>query len=148
MKQYVEYVWGICFKIRMFGTPCEDPTIGYGYNPSFLDNNSITVSTGNNKSNLIDFHFVQEGFACEEWRKKYENTHESLQIYWLTPYLQGRRGGALLGYSSIVFEPRNGEVCVCCKQINAICLTTWFLIFLNRWVSSVPRRWSGFNHLG
>ena len=81
----------------MFGTPCEDPTIGYGYNPSFLDNNSITVSTGNNKSNLIDFHFVQEGFACEEWRKKYENTHENPADLLTNPLPSGEKRWRFVG---------------------------------------------------
>ena len=77
MNQSVEYVWGICYRICMFGIPLEEPTSVYGNNQSVISKNILPASTLKNKSNPIDFNFVQEGCARDEWREMYVNTHEN-----------------------------------------------------------------------
>ena len=51
MKQAVEYVWGLRYKIRMFGIPFEETTFFYGDNQSVLAKNSVPASTLNNNPN-------------------------------------------------------------------------------------------------
>ena len=59
MKQAVEYFRGLCYKIRMFGIPCEDHTFFYGCNQYILANTNVPASMPNKKSNSITFHFVR-----------------------------------------------------------------------------------------
>ena len=74
MKHCMEYIRGLCFRLRMMGIPCEDPAFVYGYNKSMLCNTTIPNSTLNKKSNSIAFHFVRERSAMDEWRTGYINT--------------------------------------------------------------------------
>ena len=61
----------------MFGIPLEEPTSVYGNNQSVISKNILPASTLKNKSNPIDFNFVQVGCARDEWREMYVNTHEN-----------------------------------------------------------------------
>ena len=78
MKQSVEYVCGIRYKLRMIGILCEYLVFVYGDNKSVLANTSMLGSTLNKKMNLLSYHFIREGFARDEWRTAYVNTHFSL----------------------------------------------------------------------
>ena len=55
----------------MMGIPCAVPTFVYGDNQSVLENTSVPQSVLKDKSNLIVYHFVREGFARDEWRTTY-----------------------------------------------------------------------------
>ena len=78
MKQAVEYVRGLRYKLRMLGIPCEEPSFVYGDNKSVLANTSVPASTLKKKMNSLSYHFVREGCARDEWRTAYVNTHENV----------------------------------------------------------------------
>ena len=78
MKQSVEYVLGLQYKLQMIGIPCEDPTFFYGDNKSVLANTYMRGSTINKKMNSLSYHFIREGCARDEWRTAYVNTNFNL----------------------------------------------------------------------
>ena len=59
----------------MFGITFTETTFVHGDNQSVLCNTTAPQSTLKNKSNAIDFHFVREGYARDEWITAYINTH-------------------------------------------------------------------------
>ena len=77
MKQCCEYLRGLCYKLRMLGIPCDEPSLMYGDNQSVLANTTIPDSALKKKSQSIAYHFVMEGSARDEWRTTYVNTHEN-----------------------------------------------------------------------
>ena len=78
MKQAIEYVRGLRYKIRMMGIPVDEPAFIFGDNQSVLANTTMPESTLKKKTQLIAYHFVREGSAPDEWRTAYINTHENL----------------------------------------------------------------------
>ena len=78
MKQAVEYVCGIRYKLQMMGILCEDPDFFYGDNKLVLANTCIPGSTLKKKMNLLSYRFIREGFARDEWCTMYVNTHFNL----------------------------------------------------------------------
>ena len=78
MKQAVQYVRGLQYKLRMMGIPYEDPTFVYGDNKSVLANTSMPGSTLKKTMNSLSYHFICEGFARDEWRTAYVNTNFNL----------------------------------------------------------------------
>ena len=71
MKQAVEYLHGLCYKICMFGIPVDEPVVIYGDNQSVQVIASSLESTLKKKSQSIYFCFVREGCATDEWRTPY-----------------------------------------------------------------------------
>ena len=82
MKQAVECVLGLRYKIRIFGIPYEDPTFVYNDNQSVIANTSVQASMLKKKYNSIDFHLVLKGHARYEWRSVDVSIHKTPQIYW------------------------------------------------------------------
>ena len=78
MKQAVEYVCGLRYKLLMMVIPCEDPNFVYDDNKSGLANTSMPGSTLKKKMNSLSYHFIREGCACDEWRTEYVNTNFNL----------------------------------------------------------------------
>ena len=74
MKQCVEYIRGLRYKLRMMGISIIGPTYVYGDNQSVLANTTIPHSNLKKKSNSIAYHFVREGCARDEWRTTYLHT--------------------------------------------------------------------------
>ena len=66
MKQYCEYVRGLCYKLLMMGIPIDSTTYILGNNQYVLYNTSKPYSSLKNKSSSIAFHFVREGNAKYE----------------------------------------------------------------------------------
>ena len=66
MKQYCEYVRGLCYKLLMMGIPIDLTTYILGNNQYVLYNTSKPHSSLKNKSSSIAFHFVREGNAKYE----------------------------------------------------------------------------------
>ena len=94
MKQAVEYVRDLRYKLRMMGIPCEDPTFVYDDNKSVLANTFMPRYTLKKRMNLLSYHFIREGCARDEWRTAYVNTNFNL-AYLLTKCLpsgEKRRG--------------------------------------------------------
>ena len=77
MKQCCEYLWGLHYKLRMIGIPCDGPSLIYSDNQSVLANTTIPDSALKKKSQSIAYHFTREGSACDEWRTTYVNTHDN-----------------------------------------------------------------------
>ena len=75
MKQALEYVRGLRYKLRMLGIPVEEPAFVFGDNKSVLANTSVPGSTIKKKMNSLSYHFIREGCARDEWRTAYINTH-------------------------------------------------------------------------
>ena len=58
--------------------PVEYPTLIFGDNQSVLANTTMTEYMLKNKTQNIEYHFVQEGCAFDEWRTAYISTHENV----------------------------------------------------------------------
>ena len=91
MKQAVEYVQGLRYKLRMLGIPCDEPTFVYGDNKSVLANTSVPASTLKKKMHSLSFHFVREGCARDEWRTAYVNTHMNFADLLTKPLPSGEK---------------------------------------------------------
>ena len=65
LKQGVETLRGIRYKLRMMGVPFDGPSYIYGDNMSVVNNTSKPESTLKKKSNSICNHFC-EGGCCDE----------------------------------------------------------------------------------
>ena len=66
MKQGVEALRGIRFKLQMMGVKIDGPTYVYGDNMSVINNTSKPESVLKKKSNSICYHFVREAVAVSE----------------------------------------------------------------------------------
>jgi hypothetical protein len=91
MKQAVEYVRGLRYKLRMLGIPCEEPAYVFGDNQSVLANTTAPHSQLKKKSNSIAYHFVRDGCARDEWRTTYVNTNENFADLLTKPLPSGEK---------------------------------------------------------
>ena len=66
MKQGIECVRGIRYKLRMMGVPLSRPTFVYGDNMSVIHNTQKPESTLKKKSNSICYHAIRESVAMGE----------------------------------------------------------------------------------
>ena len=66
LKQGVEALRGLRYKLRMMGIPISGPSYIYGDNMSVVKNSSKPESTLNKKSNAICYHAVREAVAMGE----------------------------------------------------------------------------------
>ena len=77
MKQALEYVRGLRYKLRMLGIPVDEPAFVFGDNKSVLANTSVPGSTIKKKMNSLSYHFIREGCTRDKWHTAYVNTHEN-----------------------------------------------------------------------
>ena len=63
VKNKMETLRGLCYKLRMMGVPIEGPTYVYGDNMSVIYNTSKIESTLKKKSNSICYYIVREAVA-------------------------------------------------------------------------------------
>ena len=90
MKQGVEALRGIVFKMRMMGVKIDSPNYVYGDNVSVIHNTSKPESVLKKKSNSICYHFVREAVSIRECLTKNAPT----EINWadlLTKVLYGKK---------------------------------------------------------
>ena len=66
MKQGMEAVRGLRYKIRIMGVQISGPTYVYGYNMSVIHNTQRLELTLRKKSNSICYHAVRESVAMGE----------------------------------------------------------------------------------
>ena len=66
MKQGIEALRGLRYKLRMMGIPITGPSYIYGDNMSVVNNSSKPESTLNKKSNSVCYHAVREAVAMGE----------------------------------------------------------------------------------
>ena len=59
MKQAVEYVCGLRYKIRTMGITCEDSDFVYGDNKSALANTKVPASTFKKNINSLSYQFFR-----------------------------------------------------------------------------------------
>ena len=60
IKQCCEYIWGLCYKIKMMDIPVDSLACILSNNQSVLANTTILKSTLKKKSLSITYHFVKE----------------------------------------------------------------------------------------
>ena len=65
MKQGVEALRGIRYKLRMMGVSIDSPSYLYGDNMSVINNTPKPESCLNKKSNSICYHFIREAVAMK-----------------------------------------------------------------------------------
>ena len=90
MKQGVETLIGIIFKLRMMGFKIDGPSYVYGDNMSVIHNTSKPESVLKKKSNSICYHFFIEAVAMS----KCLTTHVPTARNWddlLTKVLFGKK---------------------------------------------------------
>ena len=66
MKQGMEAVCGLRYKLRMMGVQISGPTYVYGNNMSVIHNTQCPESNLRKNSNLICYHAVRESVAMGE----------------------------------------------------------------------------------
>ena len=89
LKQAMEYVRGLKYKLRMMGIPCTEPAHVFGDNQSVLVNTSVPSFQLKKKSNSIAYHFVREGCARDEWRATYIKSEENIADIFTKPLPAG-----------------------------------------------------------
>ena len=90
MKQLIETLRGIRYKLRMMGVEVAGPSYIYGDNMSVINNTSKPESVLKKKSNSICYHFVREAVAMKEALTCHIPTLENVADL-LTKVLFGRK---------------------------------------------------------
>ena len=90
MKQGVEALHGIRYKLRMMGVPVDGTTYVYGDNMSVIYNTSRPESCLKKKLNSICYHFVREAVAMKEYLTRHVPTLSNWADL-LTKVLSGRK---------------------------------------------------------
>ena len=95
MNQAADYIRGFHYKLRMFCIPVEDPSYMYGDNQSVLAGSTRPESTLKKKAQSIDFHFIQEVCAADNWRTTHINMLENISDLMTNP-LSGEKRWRLI----------------------------------------------------
>ena len=77
MKNGMERVRGLRYKLRMMGVPLAGPTYVFGDNMSVIHNTQRPESTLKKKSNSICYQYARESVAMSESLTAHINTHEN-----------------------------------------------------------------------
>jgi len=77
LKQGIEKIRGLRYKLRMMGVPLTGPTYVYGDNMSVIHNTQRPESTLKKKSNEICYHFSRESVAMGETLTGHIDTNEN-----------------------------------------------------------------------
>ena len=101
----------------MVGILVTAPTLVYRDNHLVLCNTTIPGSTPKKKSNIIAFHFVQEGCAFNKWRTTYINTHFNVADLMTKP-LYGEKRWLFVQMLQHYISPCFGEAGVILKLIQ------------------------------
>ena len=96
MKQGVETLRGIRYKLRMMGVEIAGPSYVYGDNMSVINNTSKPESCLKKKSNSICYHFVREAVAMKECLTTHIPTLKNFADL-LTKVLSGKKRRDLVG---------------------------------------------------
>ena len=78
MKQAIELIKGLRYKLRMFGMTIEGPASIYCDNEAVYKNMSIPESILNKKMHGISYHFCREAVAAQIVRVAKEDTLTNL----------------------------------------------------------------------
>jgi hypothetical protein len=96
MKQSIETLRGLRYKIRMMGMPLSGPTYIYGDNKSQVTNSSRPESTLKKKCNSICYHAICESVAMDETLLTHITTGDNLADF-LTKTTSGAKRCKLVG---------------------------------------------------
>ena len=77
MKQGMETLRGLRYKLRMMGVPLSGPSYIYGDNMSAIHNTQRPESTLKKKSNSVCYHAVREAVAMGECLTGHISTHDN-----------------------------------------------------------------------
>jgi hypothetical protein len=77
MKQGMETLRGLRYKLRMMGVPLSGPSYIYGDNMSIIHNTQRPESTLKKKSNSVCYHAVREAVAMGECLTGHVSTHDN-----------------------------------------------------------------------
>ena len=77
LKQGMETIRGLRYKLRMMGVALTGPTFVYGDNMSVIHNTQRPESTLKKKSNEICYHYARESVAMDECRTGHIDTDEN-----------------------------------------------------------------------
>ena len=77
MKQGMETLRGIRYKLRMMGVPLSGPSYIYGDNMSVVHNTQRPESMLKKKSNSVCYHAVREAVAMGECLVGHFSTHDN-----------------------------------------------------------------------
>ena len=77
MKQGVETLHGLRYKLRMMGVPCENSSYIYKDTVSVIHNTQRPESTLNKERNLICYYMVQDSVAMEESLTSHISTYDN-----------------------------------------------------------------------
>ena len=77
MKNGMEALRGIRYKLRMMGVPISGPSYIYGDNMSVIHNTQRPESMLKKKSNAICYHAIREAVAMGECITGHISTHEN-----------------------------------------------------------------------
>lgn len=77
LKNVVEKLRGLRYKLRMMGVPLSGPSYVYGDNMSVIRNTQKPESTLKKKSNSICYHAVREAVASGELLTAHIRTHDN-----------------------------------------------------------------------
>ena len=97
MKQCCEWVWGLCYKLRMMGILVDFPTYILGDNQSVLCNTSNPPLSLKNKSSSIAFNFVREETDKNECRTACINTHLNPAVMLTNSLAGGKKRSRYIG---------------------------------------------------
>ena len=78
MKQAVEIVKGLRYKLRMFGVPLEGPASMYCDNEAVYKNVAVPSSVLSKKMHSISYHYCREAVAADIVRVAKEDTKTNL----------------------------------------------------------------------
>ena len=78
MKNAVELIKGLRYRLRMFGVPLEGPASIYCDNEAVFKNMSTPTSVLSKKMHAISYHFCREAVASGVCRVAKEDTNTNL----------------------------------------------------------------------
>ncbi len=91
MKEAVEYVRSLRYKLRMMGIPVEGPAYIFGDNKSVLANTMNPGSMLKKKCAAIAYHLIREGVARKEWITAWISTHDNIADLLTKPMSAGEK---------------------------------------------------------
>jgi hypothetical protein len=100
MKQGMECLRGLCYKLRVMGVAILGPSFIFGNNMSVIHNTQRPESMLKKKSNSICYHAICEAVAMGECLTGHVSTHDTLPIYAQRLYREDESETTWLVYSS------------------------------------------------
>ena len=97
MKQGMEALRGLRYKLRMMGVPLSGPSFCYGDNMSTVHNTQQPESVLKKKSQSICYHAVREAVAMGECLTAHISTHENVADLATKILPGGRKRNYLVG---------------------------------------------------